>query len=80
MAKKWMRKVTIKRGTLSRQLGIPVEDNIPITLLKAIRDAKIGSTIKNPTKTGKPHIKVTRLLKRRAVLAITLKQTRRARR
>ena len=77
MAKKWMRKVAIKKGSLSRQLDIPIEDNIPITLLKAIRDAKIGSTIKNPTKSGKPRIKVTRLLKKRAVLAITLKNTRR---
>ena len=80
MVKKWMRKVAIRKGTLSRQLGIPIEDNIPITLLRAIQNAKIGSTIKNPTKTGKAHIKVTRLLKRRAVLAITLKQTRRAKR
>ena len=77
MAKKWMRKVAIKKGSLSRQLEIPIEANIPITLLKAIRDAKIGSTIKNPTKSGKPRIKVTRLLKKRAVLAITLKNTRR---
>ena len=80
MAKKWMHKVAIKKGTLSRQLGIPIEDNIPITLLKAIQNAKIGTTIKNPTKAGKASIKVTRLLKKRAVFAITLKQTRRAKR
>ena len=73
MAKKWIQKAKIKKGTLSRQLDIPEEDDIPITLLRAIRDADIGDTIKNPTKMGKQTIKVTRLLKKRAVLAITLK-------
>lgn len=73
MAKKWIQKAKIKKGTLSRQLDIPEEDDIPITLLRAIRDADIGDTIKNPTKAGKQTIKVTRLLKKRAVLAITLK-------
>ena len=74
MAKKWIQKAKIKKGTLSRQLDIPEEDDIPITLLRAIRDADIGDTIKNPTKMGKQKIKVTRLLKKRAVLAITLKR------
>lgn len=73
MAKKWIQKAKIKKGTLSRQLDIPIEKDIPITLLRAIRDADIGDAIKNPTKMGKQKIKVTRLLKRRAVLAITLK-------
>lgn len=73
MAKKWIRKAKLKKGTLSRQLDIPEIDDIPITLLRAIRDADIGDTIKNPTKMGKQKIKVTRLLKKRAVLAITLK-------
>ena len=73
MAKKWIRKAKLKKGTLSRQLDIPEIDDIPITLLRAIRDADIGDTIKNPTKMGKQKIKVTRLLKMRAVLAITLK-------
>lgn len=73
MVKKWIRKAKLKKGTLSRQLDIPEKDDIPITLLRAIRDADIGDTIKNPTKMGKPKVKVTRLLKKRAVLAITLK-------
>ena len=62
-----------KGGELSRQLEIPVEDNIPFTLLRKIRDTKIGDIVVNPTKTGKKQIRVTRLLKRRAVLALTLK-------
>jgi len=71
--KLWIQAATLKEGTLSRQLGIPIEDNIPVTLLKEIRDADTGRTIKNPTKSGKRWFKVTKLLKRRAGLALTLK-------
>ena len=71
--KLWIQSATLKEGTLSRQLGIPIEDNIPVTLLKAIRDTDIGETIKNPTKKGKKQFKITKLLKRRVVLALTLK-------
>jgi len=71
--KLWIQSATLKEGTLSRQLGIPIKDNIPVTLLKAIRDADIGETIKNPTKKGKKQFKVTKLLKQRSVLALTLK-------
>lgn len=61
-------------GTLSRQLKIPVKENIPFTLLEKIKSAKIGDTIKNPAKRGMSRIKVTRLLKRRAVMALNLKR------
>jgi len=71
--RKWIQKAVRKRGALSRQLGIPEEKNIPITLLEKIKKAKIGSTVRNPTEQGKKRIKVTRLLKKRAVLAHTLK-------
>jgi len=74
---KWKRKWiprNMKKGALSRQLGIPEKENIPVTLLKKIKNAKVGSTITNPTKTGKRKIKVTRKLKRRAVIALTLKR------
>ena len=74
---KWIQKTGLKKGALSRQLGIPERENIPITLLEKIRKAPIGSTIRNPTKRGKRLIKVTRLLKKRAVLALTLKRIRR---
>ena len=69
--KKWIPKM--KRGALSRQLGIPEEKNIPKTLLRKIQRAKAGDTITNPTKTGKRRIKVTSLLERRAISALTLK-------
>ena len=74
MASRWIQKAIKKPGALSRQLGIPEEENIPVTLLKKIRDAEIGETITNPTKKGKRKIKVTALLKKRAVLALTLKK------
>ena len=69
--KKWIPK--LKKGALHRQLGIPQKVKIPITLLRKIKKAKIGSKIKNPTKVGKKVIKVTRLLKQRAVCAFTLR-------
>lgn len=71
--KKWIRTIGIKKGVLSRQLDIPEEKNIPITLLRKIQAAKAGETIINPTKIGKRRIKVSRKLERRAILAIRLK-------
>jgi len=72
--RKWISKAIKRPGALSRQLGIPVEENIPVTLLRKIARTPIGETITNPTKKGKRRIKVTRLLKKRAVLALTLKE------
>jgi hypothetical protein len=71
--KKWIQKAIKKKGALSRQLDIPEEQNIPISLLGKIKKAKIGSVVKNPTGVGKKRIKVTRLVKQRATLAHTLK-------
>lgn len=73
MAKKFLKDVKFKKGALSKQLKIPEKDNIPMTLLDKIIDAKAGQTIRNPTKSGKRRIKVTRLLERRAILARNLK-------
>jgi len=71
--KKWIQSIKAKKGVLSKQLGIPEEKNIPMTLLKKIQKAKTGQTIINPTKIGKRRIKVTRKLERRSILAINLK-------
>jgi hypothetical protein len=70
----WIQKAVKKKGTLSRQLQIPEKENIPKTLLREIKKTPIGKTIRNPTKKGKRRIKVTRLLKKRAVLGLTLKE------
>ena len=72
--KYWIQHAVKKPGALSRQLGIPVRDNIPKTLLEKIAKTAIGKTIRNPTKKGKRRIRVTRKLKKRAVLALTLKR------
>ena len=75
MAKKklWIQSAKLKEGTLSKQLNIPISENIPVTLLKKIKSADVGTIVKNPTKMGKQEIPVTPLLKRRVVLALTLK-------
>lgn len=65
---------TLKKGTLKRQLKIPEKNRIPKKLLIKIKQAKLRSRIKNPVKKGKRIIKVTPLLKKRAVVALTLAQ------
>jgi len=72
--RKWIRKSIKRRGGLSRQLGIREKDNIPVSLLQKIKRAPPGTTITNPTKTGKKRIRVTKKMKRRANLALTLKR------
>ena len=76
MTKYWIKDAVGKSGTLSRQLQISIKENIPFTLLEKIRKTPIGTTITNPTTKGKKRIKVTRLLKQRAVLALNLKRIR----
>ncbi len=71
---RWIQKAKPKKGMLSRQLGIPPDDNIPFTLLSLIKQSPIGTIIHNPTMKGKKVIKVTKLLKKRATLALTLKR------
>jgi hypothetical protein len=73
MVNKFIQTVGMKKGSLSRQLGIPEKKNIPITLLNKVIKAQAGETIINPTKSGKRIIKVTRLIERRAILAKNLK-------
>lgn len=75
--KYWIKKAVGKEGSLSRQLGIPIKKNIPMTLLNKIISAKAGQIIRNPCKLGKARIKVTRLLERRSILARNLKRMKR---
>lgn len=80
MAKRqWIRKSIKRPGALSRQLGIPAKENIPVSLLRRIKARPIGSVVRNPAKVGRRRIKVTPLLKRRATLALTLKRLARRR-
>ena len=57
MTKKFIQKIHLKRGSLSKQLNISEKEDIPFTLLDKIIKAKAGNIIKNPTKTGKSRIK-----------------------
>jgi hypothetical protein len=68
---KWMKHAFEKRGALKKQLQIPKGETIPRTLLTRIKQAKQGSTIKNPTKIGKRRIAVTGLLKKRVNPVVT---------
>jgi hypothetical protein len=74
----WIQDVTetssFKKGQLSRDLGIPKPDTIPLRLLIAITGAKVGTTIINPTAKGKERIVVTATLKRRANFAKTMRK------
>ena len=73
---KFIQKAIRNKASLSTQLNINENENIPIELLNTIISTRIGTLIHNPTNSGKRVIKVTRLLKRRAVLARTLKTIR----
>ena len=64
----------LEHETLRKQLQIPKKKNIPMSLLKRIRSAKIGNYIKNPTKAGKEYIKVTKLLKDRVNFALNVRK------
>ena len=59
----------IKEGALSKQLGIPIKDNIPMSLLKRLVKVENGMKFMHQGKMKK----MTPLLKRRVSLAITLK-------
>ena len=83
MAKKYFIQAALKRhkkGALHRELGIPRTKRIPDSLLYKIERARVGSHVKNPTETGRPRYRVTRLLKERATLAHTLRSFKRRRR
>lgn len=66
--KMWIQKTGIKKhpGMLHIQLGIPVGKKISTKLLSQITNANIGTKVRGH--------KVTNLLKKRAVLAKTLRK------
>ena len=59
----------IKEGALSKQLNIPIKDNIPMSLLKKLVKVENGMKFMHQGKSRT----MTPLLKRRVSLAITLK-------
>lgn len=77
----WMqRALRRKPGALRRQLGIPRDTKIPVTLMRTILDADTGDTVRNPTKVGKPKYRVTTLMQRRVNPVLTARRFRRGKR
>ena len=70
--RRWIQRVKIKKGTLHSAVGVPKDRTIPKSLIKKIYRAKIGTIVKNPTKTGKRSIKVTRKLKQKVIYAVNV--------
>jgi len=56
----------LKEGALSRSLGIPIEKDIPKSLLKRLKEAKLNSVQEYKGKK----IKITALLKKRVNWAL----------
>lgn len=77
----WMqRALRRKPGALHRQLGIPRDTRIPVTLMRTILDAETGDTIKNPTKVGRARYSVTTLMQQRVNPVLTARKFRRGKR
>ena len=62
------KKVRFRKGALHRQLGVPEDEDLPRGIMQKIKNSKIGDFIT----VRKKKIKVTELLKKRAVLGINL--------
>ena len=76
MTKYWIQHAKPKKGALSRQLGIPISANIPISLLVKIKKSPLNIYIPLPSISNKKRIKITRLLKKRANFALNVKRLR----
>lgn len=68
--KKFIQKVFKRRkvGVLHRQLGIPVDETIPMELLERIKSEPVGNDVEPHyyRRKAKYKVKVTHLLKKRA--------------
>jgi hypothetical protein len=73
--KRWIQRAVDprKRGSLHRQLGVPKGEKIPRELLNAVKTAEPGRVVRA---SGK-RIRVTKLMKKRVNLAVTLRKVRR---
>jgi len=77
----WMQKALRRKpGALHRQLGIPRDKNIPVTLMRRILAADTGDVVKNPTQVGKRRYRVTTLMQQRVNPVLTVRKLRRAKR
>lgn len=77
MTKKFIQKALRKhrKGALHRELGYAPDEVIPVLLLESIKETPVGHKVFTNGKNRKTEwVKVTRLLKRRASLALTLRR------
>jgi hypothetical protein len=65
-----------KPGALRRQLGIPKDRKIPVTLMRRILDADTGNVVKNPTNVGRSKYRVTTLMQQRVNPVLTVRKFR----
>jgi len=70
----WIQKAIKKPGALSKQLGIPMEKNIPASTLRKIVKAETYKVVRIDGLK-----RITPLLKKRASLALTLRKFNRGR-
>lgn len=72
----WLKEAFKKHteGAMHRMLKTPKAENLSFTFLQTIVDTPIGKIAYNPTQIGIPKIKVTRLVKARANLALNAKR------
>jgi hypothetical protein len=76
----WIQKTHLKRGAFRRRLGVKSGERIPVGLAKKLKDAPLGSTVKNPYKVGRKEYYVDDKMKKEATLAHTLISAARRRR
>ena len=67
--KNWIQKADVKQGALSKELGIPEDEDIPVSLLKSIK-SKLSKKAEGDKKLN---AKDSKLLKR-VNLALTFKK------
>ena len=70
--KLWIQAIEPKKGALRAHLGVPAGEKIPVTMLRNIAKTEIGTKVR----TYNGWQTVTPLLKKRAVLALTLRKMR----
>jgi hypothetical protein len=73
-SRNWIQWAGFKRDAFRKHLRIPKQKKIPCTFLKVIVGTPIGEIAYNPTTIGVDSIRVTRLVKTRAVNALNLKR------
>lgn len=73
--RRWIQKAVDprKRGSLHRQLGIARGKKIPGKLLREVQRAEVGRVVR----AGGKRVRVTRLVKKRVNLALTLRRMKR---